>query len=46
MQTPSNIHRDKEKEKEKERTLTMFILCTLIKNKFWIVRETLIKFQY
>jgi hypothetical protein len=40
MQTPSNIHR------ERERTLTMFILCTLIKNKFWIVRETLIKFQY
>ena len=44
MQTPSNIHRDR--EEEKERTLTMFILCTLIKNKFWIVRETLIKFQY
>jgi hypothetical protein len=42
MQTPSNIHRDR----EKERTLIMFILCTLIKNKFWILREALIKFQY
>jgi hypothetical protein len=38
MKTPPNTHT--------EETLTMFILCNLIKNKFWIVRETLIKFQY
>ena len=44
MQTPSIIHKDI--EEEKERTLTIFILCTLIKNKFWTIRETLIKFQY